>query len=74
MSNTTTRNAKTGLTDKEFASYFASPKSVSKYSLEEGLKRAALRDKFISPLLAAKVPYETAATIADQMVIEALGE
>lgn len=68
-----TINKRTGLTDKEFASHFAGPNSVSKYTLEEGLKRAALRDKFITPLLAAKVPYETAATLADQMVIEALG-
>lgn len=69
-----TKNRRTGLTDKEFASYFASPKSVSKYSLEEGLKRAALRNKFITPMLKAKVPYEQAAKLADQMVIDMLGE
>lgn len=69
-----TKNKRTGLTDKEFASYFASPKSVSKYSLEEGLKRATLRNKFITPMLKAKVPYEQAAKLADQMVIDMLGE
>lgn len=70
---TTKRNARTGLTDKEFSSHFASPKSVSKYSLEEGLKRAALRDATLSPLLKAGISYEQAATLADQVVREAFG-
>jgi len=61
----------TGLTDKEFSSHFASPKSVSKYSLEEGLKRAALRSATIGPLLQAGISYEQAATLADQVVKEA---
>ena len=61
------------LTDAQFSSHFANPSSVAKYTLEEGLKRAALRNKLIAPLLVAKVDYATAATLADQMVIEALG-
>lgn len=67
------RNRKTGLTDKEFSSHFASPRSVSKYSLEEGLKRAALRDKAITPLLKAGMSYADAAALADQIVKETFG-
>ena len=71
---TSKRNTRTGMTDQQFASYFAGPNSVSKYTLEEGIKRAKLRSKFIGPMLDAKVPYEVAAKLADQMVIEALGD
>ena len=70
---TTTKRTLTGLTDKEFSSHFASPKSVSKYSLEEGLKRAALRSATIGPLLKAGISYEQAATLADKIVREAFG-
>lgn len=72
--NTSKRNSRTGLTDAQFASHFAGPNSVSKYTLEEGIKRAKLRSKFIGPMLDAKVPYEVAAKLADQMVIDCLGE
>lgn len=71
--NTTKRNSRTGLTDKEFSSHFASPKSVSKYSLEEGLKRAALRDATLGTLMKAGMGYAQAATLADQVVREAFG-
>lgn len=71
--NTTKRNSRTGLTDAEFSSHFASPKSVSKYSLEEGLKRAALRDATLGPLMKAGMDYTAAATLADQVVREAFG-
>lgn len=67
-------NKRTGLTDVQFASYFASPKSASRYTLEEGIKRAKLRDSFLGPLLASGMSYAEAATIADNLVIDALGK
>lgn len=61
------------LTDAQFTSHFANASSVSKYTLEQGMQRAVLRNKLLKPMLAAKVDYATAAALADKMVIEALG-
>lgn len=67
-------NSRTGLSDAQFASHFAGPNSVSKYTIEEGIKRAKLRDTVLGPLLAIGTDYATAAALADKVVREALGE
>ena len=71
--NTSSSNTRTGLTDAQFASHFAGPNSVSKYTLEEGLKRAKLRDSVLGPMLKAGMDYAQAAALADQVVVEAFG-
>lgn len=65
---------KTKMTDKEFASHFAGPNSVSKYTLEEGIKRAKMRDSVLSPMLKAGMDYAQAAALADKVVVECFGE
>lgn len=62
------------ITDEAFLAHCAGPGSVSKYTLSQGVQRAKLRNATIGPLLAEGMDYASAATIADQAVIEKLGE